>query len=84
MFDIVGLSEEQLQVFQQCKEAKVSDNDFIESGCDGESEDIIWYPSESIVEEWKQVKEKRNEYKESLKQGNCLFSVSFAAKCYHS
>ena len=83
-FDVVDLSEEQFQVFQQCKEEEVSDSSFIESRCDEENEDQTVYPSETIIEDWKQGKEKRNDYKESLKQGNCLFSISFTAKFYHS
>ena len=50
----------------------MSDNEFIESGCDEKDEDQPWYPRESSMEEWKQVKEKGNGYKESLKQGHCL------------
>ena len=65
------MSEEQLQV-QQYKEEEMSDCEFIESSCDEENEDRTWYSSESVVENWKQVEEKRNEYKESLSQGHCL------------
>ena len=72
MFDVEGLSEEQLQFVQQCKEEEMSDSEFIESDCDEKDEDHTWYPSESVIEEWKQVKEKKSEYKESLKQGHCL------------
>jgi len=66
------LSEEQLKFVQQCKEEEVSDSEFIESSCDEENEDQTWYPSESDVEEWKEEIAKRNEYKESLKQGHYL------------
>ena len=50
----------------------MTDSEFIESGCDEKDEDQPWYPSESSMEEWKQVKEKVNECKESLKQGHRL------------
>ena len=50
----------------------MSDSEFIESSCDEENEDQTWYPSESDVEEWKEEIAKRNEYKESLKQGHYL------------
>ena len=77
LFDVLGLSEEQLPFVQQCKEEEISDSEFIESNCDEENEDQTFYPSESVVEEWKQTKEKRTDYKESLKQGHCLFIISF-------
>ena len=47
----------------------MSDIEVIESSCDEENEDWTWYPSESVLEEWKQGKEKRNHYKELVKQG---------------
>ena len=72
MFDVLGLSEEQVASFPQCKEEEMSDSEFIESSCDEENEDQTSYPSESAIEEGKQVKEKRNEYDKSLKQGHCL------------
>ena len=72
LFDFVGLPKEQLQGFQECKDEELSYGEFIESGCDEGNEDQTWYPSESVVAEWKQVKEKRNEYNESLEQGNCF------------
>ena len=51
----------------------MSDSEFTESICYEESEDQTWYPSESVVEDWKkQAKGKRNECKESLKQGHYL------------
>ena len=50
----------------------MSDSEVIESSCDEENEDRTWYPSESVVAEWKQEKEKRSEHRESLKQGQCL------------
>ena len=31
----------------------MSDSELIESKCDGENEEQTWYPSESVVEEWK-------------------------------
>ena len=61
---------------------EMSDSEFIEGDCDEQDEDHTWYPSESVVEEWKQVKEKKNEYKESLKQGHCQFTISYSAKFY--
>ena len=72
MFDVLGLSEEQLEFVQQCKEEEMSDSEFIESNCDEENDDQTSYPSESAIGEWRQGKEKRNEVKESLKQGHCL------------
>ena len=50
----------------------MSDSEFIENSCDKESEEQTWYPSESVIEEWKLGREKRNEVKESLKQGHNL------------
>ena len=50
----------------------MSESEFIEGSCDEENEDQTWYPSESAIEEWKQLKERRNEHEESLKQGHCL------------
>ena len=60
LFDVVGLPKEQFQYFQLCKDEEMSDSEFIESGCDEENEDQTWYPSESVVAEWKQVKDKTN------------------------
>ena len=51
----------------------MSDIEVIESNCDEENEDWTWYPSESVLEEWKQGKEKRNHNKELLKQGCCFY-----------
>ena len=48
----------------------MSESEFIENGCDEENEDQTWYPSESAIEDLEQGKAKRNEYKESLKQGH--------------
>ena len=50
----------------------MSDSEFIEGICDEENEDHTWYPSESAIEDWKQLKERRNEHEDSLKQGHCL------------
>ena len=55
----------------------MSGSELIESSCDEENADQTWYPSESVVEKWRQVKEKRNGHRESFKQGHCLFSISF-------
>ena len=73
--DVLDLSEEQLKFFQQFKEEEVSDSELIESSCDEENEDQTWHPSESDVEEWMQGKEKKTEYKESLKQGHYLLQI---------
>ena len=72
MFDVLGLSDEQLEFVQQCKEEEMSDSEFIESNCDEENEEQTWYPSESVVEEWKQRKEMKSGCNKSLKQGHCL------------
>ena len=50
----------------------MSDIEVIESNCDEENKDRTWYPSESVLEEWKQGKERRSEQKQSLKEGHCL------------
>ena len=50
----------------------MSDCEFIGSSCDEANEDWTSYPSDSVVDEWKPGKEKRNECRESLKQGNCF------------
>ena len=50
----------------------MSDCEFIESSPDEENEDQTWYRGESVVEEWRQGVDKKNEYKESTKQGHCL------------
>ena len=61
-----------MQFVQQCNEEELSDSELIESSCDEENDDQTWYPSETTVEEWTQGKEKKNEDKESLKQGHRL------------
>ena len=50
----------------------MSDSEVMESSCEKENEDRTWYPSESVVAEWKQEKEKRSEHRELLKQGHYL------------
>ena len=65
------MPEEQLQFVQQCKEEEISDSELIESSCYEENEDQTCYPSESVVEEWKQGKEIKRECNESLEQGHC-------------
>ena len=72
MFDVQGLSEDELEFVQQCKEEEMSDSEFIESNCDEENEDQTLHPSESAIEDWKQGTEKRNEFKTSLNQGHCF------------
>ena len=67
-----------MQFVQECKEEKISDSELMESSCDEENEGLAWYPSESAIEEWKQVKEKRNKYRELLKQGHCLLHLGLA------
>ena len=71
LFDVLGLSKEELECRQQCKEEEMSDSEFIESSFDEENEEQNLYPSESVVEEWKQRKEMKSECNESLKQGHC-------------
>ena len=67
----------------------MSDIDVIESNCDEENEEWTWYPSESVLEEWNQGKDIRNEHKKSLKEGHCLpqlvnvcFVYEFCFDCF--
>ena len=75
MSDFVGLPEDQLLFVQQCKEETISDGELIESSCDEENEDKILYPSECVVEECKQRKEKMVESTDQLKEGNITLPV---------
>ena len=75
LFDVLGLSEEQLEFAQQLEKEEMSDSEFIESSCDEENEDQTLYPSESVVEEWKQRKEMKSGCNKSLKQGHCLLQL---------
>ena len=75
LFDVAGLSEERLQFVEQCRKEEMSDSEFTGSYCDEENNERTWYPSESAIEEWKQGKEKRNEYKELSTQGHCLHQL---------
>ena len=70
LFDVVDLSEDQLVGIWQCKEEQVSDEEF-PAGIDEVNNERTCYPNECSLDEWNQRKGKRNESKETLKQGLC-------------
>ena len=57
-------------VLQHCKEEQISDDEFLASS-DEVNNEKTWYPSDCVLEECNESKEKRNESKEASKKGHC-------------
>lgn len=60
-------------VVQHCKEEQVSDKDVIKSSSEDdshfESKDLTLYPTECVLEEWKQRKDESTQTKEEMTEG---------------